>query len=88
MTEDISVTETARILGVCAQSIRNYTEQGLLKATVNERGHRRYNRAEVLAYAAQNACPVVKLDPEQLCKSLRGSDKTYPAAGNSSCNSL
>jgi DNA-binding transcriptional MerR regulator len=47
-TQLLKISEIARLVGLNAQTIRNYERQGLLKATArSEAGHRLYGQEEV-----------------------------------------
>ena len=49
----ISTNEAARLLHMSPETLRRRTEQGKLKAERTTGGHRRWSRADVLAYAHQ-----------------------------------
>lgn len=42
-----SIEEAAQILGVSAQTLRNWEEQGRVKPTRTPKGHRRYTRKQI-----------------------------------------
>ena len=51
----LTVSDAARLLGVHANTVRSWTEQGVLACVrINERGDRRYARQEIARFLAQN----------------------------------
>jgi len=57
--DEITTTEAAAILGVTAQTMRNYTERGYLRYRRLPSGARRFDRAEVEALRASGMSPEV-----------------------------
>jgi excisionase family DNA binding protein len=53
-TQLLTVSDAARMLGVHSNTIRNWTDQGVLKCLrINRRGDRRYARQEIARFLAQ-----------------------------------
>lgn len=48
----ISITQAAKLLGVCPQTLRNWQKEGRIKLTVINTmgGHRRYKLSEINKY--------------------------------------
>lgn len=54
-SDKLSAGEAALILRVSARTVARMADQGLLRADVTEGGHRRFNRSDVEALAAERA---------------------------------
>lgn len=50
----LTITETAKILGVCENTLRNWDETGKFPATKTAGGHRRYNLKQIRDYLEKN----------------------------------
>lgn len=50
----VNISEASRILGVSEQALRQWTDEGKVKAFVTPGGHRRYSPAELKRFVDQN----------------------------------
>lgn len=49
----ISISEASRMLGVSESTLRQWTDEGKIKAFITPGGHRRYNKAELRGFAGK-----------------------------------
>ena len=68
MNEWLSLSATAKILGVHPSTVRLWSDKGLLPVHRTKGGHRRYKRSEVLLWA-QTAREVRTVQPEDMMQS-------------------
>tara|TARA_Y100000310_G_scaffold316055_2_gene367336 strand:+ start:496 stop:687 length:192 start_codon:yes stop_codon:yes gene_type:complete len=47
MTDFLTTSEVAKLAGVSSRTIRNWSDQGKIKAERTDGGHRRFDRAEI-----------------------------------------
>ncbi|OGO31971.1 MAG: hypothetical protein A2Z29_06230 [Chloroflexi bacterium RBG_16_56_11] len=52
--ERVNISEASRILAVSEQALRQWTDEGKIKAFITPGGHRRYSRAELKRFINQN----------------------------------
>lgn len=50
----VNISEASRILDVSEQALRQWTDDGKIKAFITPGGHRRYSRAELKRFISQN----------------------------------
>ena len=50
----VNISEASRILAVSEQALRQWTDEGNIKAFITPGGHRRYSRAELKKFISQN----------------------------------
>ena len=54
-TESISISEASRFLGVSEAALRQWTDEGKIKAFVTPGGHRRYSRADLKKFVSTHS---------------------------------
>jgi excisionase family DNA binding protein len=50
----VNISEASRILAVSEQALRQWTDEGKIKAFITPGGHRRFSRAELTRFISQN----------------------------------
>ena len=59
MSDEITTSEAAKILGVTSRTVRNWASEGKLPCTYTEGGHRRFSAAEVQSFLEQKSTHTV-----------------------------
>lgn len=83
MTEEwLSLSETAKILGVHPSTIRLWSDKGMLPTHKTQGGHRRYKRNEIMLWSAESGSAREGLVEERLIQEIIKSVRMQISEGN------